>query len=132
MKISNKNESLVWKLRHRIIAEGSYEAILSQNGEIIRSQPYQKSSFNYFKQSILFFSETDIQFVSFQYQEISENIFEQQNEISEIEPENKTDLFSPHNFDRLDFYQTCKLVFSKTIKRFQSATRRRTIPAHQS
>jgi len=132
MKISNNNESLVWKLRHRIIAEGSYEAILSQNGEIIRSQPYQISSFNYFKQPILFFSETDVQFVSFQYQEISENIFEQQNEISDIEPENKTDLFSPHNFDRLDFYQTCKLVISTTIKPFQSATRRRIIPGHQS
>ena len=40
-------ENYLWKITHRNIPGGSYEASLSRNREIIRSQPFQNSSFNY-------------------------------------------------------------------------------------
>ena len=106
---SNMDNNYLWKISHRNIPGGSYEASLSRNGEIIRSQPFQNSSFNYHRFRDAPFEAFDgAEIVSFRYQELSEQPVEQQGEISEIEPENKTDLFSPHNFDRLPFHQTCK------------------------
>jgi hypothetical protein len=135
MNISDQNmdESFLWKISHRNIPGGSYEASLSRNGEIIRSQPFQNSTFNYHRfLDVPFEALGGAKIVSFRYQELSEKFVVQESEISEVEPENKTDLFSPHNFDRLPFHQTCKPNLSHYKITFKSAIRKRTIPGHQS
>ena len=118
INISDPNIDNLWKITHHNILGGSFEAYLSRNGEIIRSQPFQNSSFNYHHFTAAPFEACNgAEIVSFRYQELSEQLVEQQSEITDIEPENKTDLFSPHNFDRLPFHQTCKRKIQAMIRK---------------
>ena len=120
LNIPNENmeESYTLKISHRVLPGGSYEAYLSKNGEIKGSHPYQSSSFNYHHfRAAPFLAWGYTELVSFRYQQLSEDVFEQQSEIAEIEPENKTDLFSPHNHNRLPFYETCKRTYMQQIKK---------------